>query len=132
MLRCLIVAMPATSSRLTLAALAASSLLSGGMLHAAPAPPPPPPLELPKPPSANVASSEGAVPLPLPVVFQKRQEKKNPPQPPVLLTKIRTADNEDWPSLETGLTDLQGALSELSAAVGTLEHVSPKRNTLRQ
>jgi hypothetical protein len=35
-------------------------------------------------------------PLPYPVVPQKRQERKNPPQPPVLLTKIRTADAEDW------------------------------------
>ncbi len=35
-------------------------------------------------------------PLPYPVVPLKRQEKKNPPQPPVLLTKIRTNDPEDW------------------------------------
>jgi len=35
-------------------------------------------------------------PLPYPVVPMKRQEKKNPPQPPVLLTKIRSADAGDW------------------------------------
>ena len=63
---------------------------------AAPKPPEPPPLELPKPPPAQVSSSEGMPPLPYPVVPQKRQERKNPPQPPVLLTKIRTADAEDW------------------------------------
>ncbi|MCF7733377.1 MAG: DUF4159 domain-containing protein [Akkermansiaceae bacterium] len=63
---------------------------------AAPTPPEPPPLEKPKPPPAQVSSSEGMPPLPYPVVPQKRQERKNPPQPPVLLTKIRTADAEDW------------------------------------
>ncbi|MCX6873823.1 MAG: DUF4159 domain-containing protein [Verrucomicrobia bacterium] len=63
---------------------------------AAPKPPEPPPLEAPKPPPAQVSSSEGMPPLPYPVVPQKRQERKNPPQPPVLLTKIRTADAEDW------------------------------------
>ena len=63
---------------------------------AAPKPPEPPPLEKPKPPPAQVSSSEGMPPLPYPVVPQKRQERKNPPQPPVLLTKIRTADAEDW------------------------------------
>jgi hypothetical protein len=63
---------------------------------AAPKPPDPPPLEKPKPPPAQVSSSEGMPPLPYPVVPQKRQERKNPPQPPVLLTKIRTGDPEDW------------------------------------
>lgn len=63
---------------------------------ALPTPPEPPPLEKPKPPPAQVSSSEGMPPLPYPVVPQKRQERKNPPQPPVLLTKIRTSDAEDW------------------------------------
>ncbi len=63
---------------------------------AAPKPPEPPPLEKPKPPPAQVSSSEGMPPLPYPVVPQKRQERKNPPHPPVLLTKIRTDDPEDW------------------------------------
>ncbi len=63
---------------------------------AAPKPPDPPPMEQPKPPPAQVSSSEGMPPLPYPVVPQKRQERKNPPQPPVLLTKIRTNDAEDW------------------------------------
>jgi hypothetical protein len=66
------------------------------MAGAAPKPPEPPPLEAPKPPPAQVSSSEGMPPLPYPVVPQKRQERKNPPQPPVLLTKIRTQDAEDW------------------------------------
>ena len=64
--------------------------------NADPKPPDPPPLEQPKPPPAQISSSEGMPPLPYPVVPMKRQEKKNPPQPPVLLTKIRSADNDDW------------------------------------
>jgi hypothetical protein len=67
-----------------------------GVAWALPKPPEPPPFEQPKPPPAQVSSSEGMPPLPYPVVPQKRQERKNPPQPPVLLTKIRTADAEDW------------------------------------
>jgi hypothetical protein len=63
---------------------------------AAPQPPEPPPLAKPKPPPANVSSSEGLPPLPYPAVAMKRQEKKNPPQPPVLVTKISTQDAEDW------------------------------------
>jgi len=66
------------------------------LLAAAPKPPDPPPFENPKPPPAHISSSEGMPPLPYPAVFQKRQERKNPPQPPVLLTKIRTNDAEDW------------------------------------
>jgi hypothetical protein len=66
------------------------------LASAAPKPPEPPPLEMPKPPPAQVSSAEGMPPLPYPAVFQKRQERKNPPQPPVLLTKIRTSDAEDW------------------------------------
>ena len=71
-------------------------LLSAAFAAAAPQPPEPPPLEKPKPPPSQVSSSEGMPPLPYPVVPMKRQEKKNPPQPPVLLTKIRSADTEDW------------------------------------
>lgn len=71
-------------------------LVGSGVAWAAPKPPEPPPLEKPKPPPAQVSSSEGMPPLPYPVVPQKRQERKNPPQPPVLITKIRTNDAEDW------------------------------------
>ena len=53
-------------------------------------------MQKPKPPPAQVSSSEGMPPLPYPVVPQKRQERKNPPTPPVLITKIRTKDAEDW------------------------------------
>ena len=74
-------------------------------------PPEPPPLEKPKPPPAQVSSSEGMPPLPYPAVFQKRQEKKNPPQPPVLLTKIATSDAEDWTRTPN---DLKGLLQWMS------------------
>ena len=87
-----------------LAALSAS-------LYAGPKPPDPPPLELPKPKPAQIASSEGTLPLPYPAVFQKRQEKKNPPKPPTLLTKIKSADAEDWTRTPD---DLKGLLEWMS------------------
>ena len=82
------------------------------LVIAGPKPPEPPPLEKPKPPPANVSSSESLPPLPLPVVAMKRQEKKNPPVPPVLLTKIRTADPEDWARTPN---DLRGLLAWMSS-----------------
>jgi hypothetical protein len=79
---------------------------------AAPKPPEPPPFNLPKPPPAQVSSSEANLPLPPPpVTSQKRQEKKNPPQPPVMLTKIRSVDQEDWARTPN---DLKGLLESLS------------------
>ena len=86
-----------------------------GMVVAAaagPKPPDPPPLVMPKPPPAQVSSSEGLPPLPYPVVPMKRQEKKNPPQPPTLLTKIKSSDAEDWTRTPN---DLKGLLEWLSA-----------------
>lgn len=74
-------------------------------------PPEPPPLERPKPPPAQISSSEAMPPLPYPAVFQKRQERKNPPQPPVLLTKIATKDAEDWTRTPN---DLKGLLQWMS------------------
>ena len=96
-------------------AIIASSLSFGfaSALWAAggPTPPEPPPLNHPKPPPAQVSSSEGVPPLPYPAVMQKRQEKKNPPQPPVLLTKIATSDAEDWTRTPD---DLKGLLQWMS------------------
>ena len=94
------------------------SLLAGvscAAASAAPTPPEPPPLERPKPPPAQVSSSEGMPPLPYPVVPQKRQERKNPPTPPVLLTKIRTKDAEDW---ARSPHDLKRLLEWMSAEMG--------------
>lgn len=98
---------------------------------AGPKPPEPPPLEKPKPPPANVASSEGMPPLPLPAQFLKRQEKKNPPVPPVLLTKIRTADPEDWARTPDDLRGLLGWMStemnvNFSSNIKTFREISAK------
>lgn len=79
---------------------------------AAPQPPEPPPFSKPKPPPAQVNSSEAGLPLPPPPITpMKRQEKKNPPQPPVMLTKIRSSDEEDWARTPN---DLKGLLENLS------------------
>lgn len=95
-------------------ALILSAMIPMGLM-AAPKPPEPPPFETPKPPPAQVSSSEGMPPLPYPVVPQKRQERKNPPQPPVLLTKIRTTDAEDWARTPN---DLKKLLEWMSAEMG--------------
>lgn len=75
-------------------------------------PPEPPPLERPKPPPAQISSSEAVAPLPVPAVPLKRQEKKNPPIPPVLLTKVRSGDAEDWTRTPD---DIKGLLQWISA-----------------
>jgi hypothetical protein len=46
------------------------------------------------------------------MVPQKRQEKKNPPQPPALITKIRSGDAEDWSRTPN---DVKGLLEWVSA-----------------
>ncbi len=48
------------------------------------------------PPPAQHSAAESLPPLPLPVVPQRRTEKKNPPRPPVLIAKIATGDRSDW------------------------------------
>ena len=52
---------------------------------------PPPP---PKP--AQRASAETLAPLPLPVTPMRRTEKKKPPEPPVIITKIQWGSERDW------------------------------------
>lgn len=55
---------------------------------------------IPSPPSPNPpaqhSGAEGLPPLPLPVVPLRRTEKKNPPQPPVLLTRLTTSEQKQW------------------------------------
>ena len=84
-------------------------------------PPEPPPLERPKPPPAQITSSEAVAPLPVPAVPLKRQEKKNPPVPPVLLTKVRSGDAEDWTRTPD---DIKGLLEWVSAEMNV--HFSPE------
>ena len=100
-------------------------------------PPEPPPLEKPKPPPAQISSSEGMPPLPYPAVFQKRQERKNPPQPPVLLTKISTTDAEDWTRTPNDLKGLLQWMSQemkvnFSSNVKSFREIStdPQRNPI--
>ena len=63
----------------------------------------------PQPPRpAQASAAEGLPPLPLPVVPQRRTEKKNPPRPPVIVSKIRTSRIEDW---GTDLNDINNLLA---------------------
>jgi len=62
---------------------------------------PPPP---PKP--AQRSGAEGVPPLPLPVTPQSRTEKKKPPEPPVIITKIEWGDKRDWATDENDVNNL--------------------------
>jgi len=62
---------------------------------------PPPP-----PPPAQRASAESFPPLPLPATPMRRTEKKKPPEPPVIITKIRTGDVRDWATDENDVNNL--------------------------
>jgi hypothetical protein len=112
-------------------------LASASLALAEPRPPEPPPLEHPKPPPAQISSSEGMPPLPYPAVFQKRQERKNPPQPPVLLTKISSKDAEDWTRTPNDLKGLLQWMSQemkvnFSSNIKSLNDIStdPQRNPI--
>ncbi|MBS3091484.1 DUF4159 domain-containing protein [Candidatus Pacearchaeota archaeon] len=55
---------------------------------------PPPTTILPPPPSAQISSAETTVPYPgPPVTPQARSEKKRPPQPPIILTKLKVGND---------------------------------------
>ena len=76
-------------------------------------------------------------PLPYPAVFQKRQEKKNPPQPPVLLTKISSSDAEDWTRTPDDLKGLLQWMSQemkvnFSSNIKSFKEIStdPQRNPI--
>ena len=67
----------------------------------------------PKPPRpAQALAAEGLPPLPLPVVPQRRTEKKNPPRPPVIVSKIKTSSLADW---GTDLNDVNNLLAWMKA-----------------
>ena len=70
----------------------------------------------PRPPRPGHASAaEGLPPLPLPVVPQRRTEKKNPPRPPVIVTKIKTGNIKDW---GTDLNDVNNLLIWMKEKLG--------------
>ena len=60
----------------------------------------------PPPKPAHRASAEGFAPLPLPVVPQRRTEKKKPPTPPSIVVKIKTAEKLDWATDENDINNL--------------------------
>jgi len=60
----------------------------------------------PPPKPAQRASAEGFAPLPLPVVPQRRTEKKKPPTPPAIVVKIKTSDKLDWATDENDINNL--------------------------
>lgn len=78
----------------------ASSAFAAGVRDAGPCGKPPPP----KP--AHRASAEGFPPLPLPVVPQRRTEKKKPPTPPAIVVKIKTDSKLDWATDENDINNL--------------------------
>ena len=71
---------------------------------------PPPP-----PPPAQASGAEGLPPLPLPATPQRRDEKKNPPRPPVIAVKIKNGTVRDW---ATDLNDLNNLLVWMRATLG--------------
>ncbi len=77
--------------------------------------PPPVKPKQPPPPPAQIASGESFIPYPgPPVVPQARSEKKKPPQPPVMFTKIRSDRGTiDWAARPNDLNNLLKALKEM-------------------
>ena len=80
--------------------LSATTALALTVRDAGPCGKPPPP----KP--AHRASAEGFAPLPLPVVPQRRTEKKKPPTPPAIVVKIKTSEKLDWATDENDINNL--------------------------
>jgi len=61
----------------------------------------------PPPKPAQRASAESVPPLPLPATPMRRTEKKKPPEPPVIITKIEWGQKNDW---ATDLNDVNNLL----------------------
>ena len=100
---------------------------------------PPEKPKAPPPPPANIASGESLIPYPgPPVTPQARSEKKRPPQPPVMFTKIRSDRGMiDWAARPNDLNNLLKSLKEMidahfSMDVKSLGEISedPERNPI--
>ena len=100
---------------------------------------PPEKPKAPPPPPANIASGESFIPYPgPPVTPQARSEKKRPPQPPVMFTKIRSDRGTiDWAARPNDLNNLLKSLKEMidahfSMDVKSLGEISedPERNPI--
>jgi hypothetical protein len=77
--------------------------------------PPPRPKPTPPPP-ANISGGETLIPYPGPPAQpQSRSEKKNPPRPPVMFTKLTSAYGEiDWNARPNDLNNLLNALKAMA------------------
>ena len=64
---------------------------------------------------AQASAAEGVPPLPLPAVPLRRTEKKHPPRPPVIVTKLKTPDPYDW---ATDTNDINNLLNWMKTQVG--------------
>jgi hypothetical protein len=95
------------------------------------APPPPPP--------ANISSAESYIPYPgPPAAPMSRSEKKNPPQPPIMFTKIRSnLPPIDWAARPNDLNNLLKSMKSMinvdfACEIKTLAEVdtNPERNPI--
>ena len=94
----------------------------------------PPPAEAMRPPAppAHISSAETLIPYPGPPVFpQSRTEKKMPPRPPVMFTKIRSDRGDiDWNDRPNDLNNLLKSMKQLinvdfSMDVKSIDQISP-------
>jgi len=69
----------------------------------------------PAPTPAQRAAPEAPAPLPLPVTPQRRTEKKRPPEPPVVVVKIRSGAPADW---ATDPNDISNLLTWMQTKLG--------------
>jgi hypothetical protein len=101
--------------------------------------PPPQKPKNPPPPPANMAGGETFIPYPgPPVTPQSRSEKKNPPSPPVMFTKITSPYGEiDWAARPNDLNNLLKSLKSMADVNFTCEAKSfaqvdadPERNPI--
>jgi hypothetical protein len=101
--------------------------------------PPPQKPKNPPPPPANMAGGETFIPYPgPPVTPQSRSEKKNPPSPPVMFTKITSQYGDiDWAARPNDLNNLLKSLKRMSDVNFTCEAKSfaqvdpdPERNPI--
>ncbi len=98
---------------------------------------PPPPRNAPPPPPSHIASAETYIPYPgPPAAPMARSEKKNPPNPPVLMTRINQDSNLDLetPNAVNGLLKGMKSLMNVnySAEVKSISEldVNPEKNPI--
>jgi len=87
---------------------------------------PPPRPKAPPPPPANISGGETFIPYPGPPAQpQSRSEKKNPPRPPVMFTKLTSEYGEiDWNARPNDLNNLLNALKAMADVNYDCDHKS--------